>query len=242
MHRFLADAGLANLLGILEARFERVYYFGASALGRLPDPMDESPFEPRGVLAPLVWLGHETGALSDAPGITRAGGNFRLFFRRALRGQEGTATEVAAWGVALGGLAVLIDLLWHLGVAALGIGALTAGALFVLQARGYRAQGIDPGPWLRRWLSQVGKAVPAAGPVADANLQGLHIPVLAAVLGVGLLWFVCWPLGCLVGGVAIPMIVCACFAGAPLPPADGAGAAGPMRLDPVSPATYTSLD
>jgi hypothetical protein len=212
VYRFLAAAGLANLLGILEARFERVCYFGASALGRLPDPTDESPFEPRGVLAPLVWLGHETGALSDAPGVARAMRNFGQFFRRAMRGQEGTSSEVAAWGVTLAGLGALLHLLWHLGGAALALGAIAVGALLILQARRATARGANNLAWLPRRRSPSREPGPVATSAPEVNRSVLDGTILAAVLGVGVLWFLWWPLGCLAGSIVLPLIVCACFA------------------------------
>jgi hypothetical protein len=41
----------------LEGAFSHVQYFACSALGRMPDPQDSSPFRPAGVMAPLLWLG-----------------------------------------------------------------------------------------------------------------------------------------------------------------------------------------
>jgi hypothetical protein len=42
----------------LEQTFARARYFGCSALGRTPDPRYSSPFQPRGVVEPLLWLLH----------------------------------------------------------------------------------------------------------------------------------------------------------------------------------------
>ena len=40
----------------LEQKFTRLCYFACTALGRMPDPRDTRPFEPRGVAEPLLWL------------------------------------------------------------------------------------------------------------------------------------------------------------------------------------------
>jgi hypothetical protein len=40
----------------LEQKFRHVAYFTSSALGRIPSLKDVRPFEPRGVVEPLVWL------------------------------------------------------------------------------------------------------------------------------------------------------------------------------------------
>ena len=65
IRELLAKHKLNNVLNILEARFHRVAYFGVSSLGREPSDTDETPFRPRGVLAPLVWLCFQTCALND---------------------------------------------------------------------------------------------------------------------------------------------------------------------------------
>jgi hypothetical protein len=41
---------------LLERKFSRVQYFVCTALGRMPDPHDTSPFQPVGVTNPFLWL------------------------------------------------------------------------------------------------------------------------------------------------------------------------------------------
>lgn len=112
---FLCGAGLGGLVGNLEARFARVAYFPASALGRTPDPTNPLPFRPRGVLEPLVWLCHHTGALSDASELSQAWTNLRAYFRRALRGQEGSTAQLTTVGLLVGLGGTLLYGLWWLG-------------------------------------------------------------------------------------------------------------------------------
>ncbi|MFO1432368.1 MAG: hypothetical protein U1F76_19860 [Candidatus Competibacteraceae bacterium] len=40
----------------LESKFTRIQYFAGSALGRMPDRRNASPFQPVGVIEPLLWL------------------------------------------------------------------------------------------------------------------------------------------------------------------------------------------
>ena len=40
----------------LEQTFETVRYYAASSLGRIPQPRDNSPFKPAGVVEPFMWL------------------------------------------------------------------------------------------------------------------------------------------------------------------------------------------
>jgi hypothetical protein len=54
--RALVTLGGGNSLRALEHGFERMRFFAASALGRAPDLRDASPFQSRGVEAPLLWL------------------------------------------------------------------------------------------------------------------------------------------------------------------------------------------
>jgi hypothetical protein len=56
VREFLLKYGLENFVHNLEARFTYRRYFSCSALGRLPSPIDTSPFVPVRVLEPLVWL------------------------------------------------------------------------------------------------------------------------------------------------------------------------------------------
>jgi hypothetical protein len=52
----LERLGEAASVRALEQKFTRLRYFACTALGRLPDPRDTRPFEPRGVAEPLLWL------------------------------------------------------------------------------------------------------------------------------------------------------------------------------------------
>src|SRR6185436_2702646 len=52
----LERLGEAASVRALEQKFTRLRYFACTALGRLPDPRDVRPFEPRGVAEPLLWL------------------------------------------------------------------------------------------------------------------------------------------------------------------------------------------
>ena len=110
---FLVQHGLGDLANALEIRFERVAFFAAQM---------ENP--PHGVLAPLIWLSHHTGAFSDLPGWYWALGNLRRWWRRALRGREGPRAANIAWGLIIigGPLAVLlIGLLFGWKVLALAV-------------------------------------------------------------------------------------------------------------------------
>jgi len=53
---WLQGNGAGNLVRSIEAEFKHVGWFSLSALGRMPDPADKSPFTPRGALAPLLWI------------------------------------------------------------------------------------------------------------------------------------------------------------------------------------------
>jgi hypothetical protein len=113
VRRYLIDSGLGNFVGILESRFPRVGYFGVSALGRLPTPEDRSPFRPRGVLAPLVWLCYQTRAFSDAFSIQIVFANAFRILERSLRGHQGTRARVFAWLLVLGAAALLLCGAWY---------------------------------------------------------------------------------------------------------------------------------
>lgn len=54
--QFLIDNDLGNLVRDLYLQFERVHFFSCTALGRMPDYNDQSPFEPARVLDPLLWI------------------------------------------------------------------------------------------------------------------------------------------------------------------------------------------
>lgn len=53
---FLFRNGLDHFVRDAEMQFSRVRYFSCSALGRMPDPMNSSPFTPVNVANPLIWL------------------------------------------------------------------------------------------------------------------------------------------------------------------------------------------
>lgn len=53
---WLQGNGAGNLVRSIEQEFKPVGWFSLSALGRMPDPADKSPFTPRGALAPLLWI------------------------------------------------------------------------------------------------------------------------------------------------------------------------------------------
>jgi hypothetical protein len=98
VREFLRENGLSGLVANIEGKFERVSYFASTALGRSFDSSDSSPFRPRGVLEPLLWLCHVTGALSEGSPVERARRNFVDFVRRCFEGREG----LTAWYVAVG--------------------------------------------------------------------------------------------------------------------------------------------
>lgn len=64
VREFLNRYGLDNFVRDIEMQFSRVQYFSCSALGRMPDPMNNQPFTPVRVVDPLIWL------LSSAKAIT----------------------------------------------------------------------------------------------------------------------------------------------------------------------------
>lgn len=53
---WLEQNGAGNLVRAIEEDFKHVGWFSLSALGRMPDPADKTPFTPRGALAPLLWI------------------------------------------------------------------------------------------------------------------------------------------------------------------------------------------
>jgi len=100
---FLRQAGLGNLIGIVESRFGRVGYFAVSAL-RPPqtegDPRGlpgRNGFRPHGVLAPLIWLCYYTDALSDTDLFDRTFMNWHVYVSRCLKGREGVRAQIITW-------------------------------------------------------------------------------------------------------------------------------------------------
>jgi Double-GTPase 2 len=53
---WLEANGAGNLVRTIEQHFKQVGWFAASALGRMPDPQDSTPFSPRGAVEPLLWI------------------------------------------------------------------------------------------------------------------------------------------------------------------------------------------
>lgn len=53
---WLLANGAGNLVRTIEQHFEQVGWFAVSALGRMPDPEDKTPFSPRGAVEPLLWI------------------------------------------------------------------------------------------------------------------------------------------------------------------------------------------
>lgn len=53
---WLSANGAGNLVRSIEQDFKQIGWFSLSALGRMPDPTNRTPFTPRGALAPLLWI------------------------------------------------------------------------------------------------------------------------------------------------------------------------------------------
>lgn len=109
----LVNAGLGNLLNILETSFACVAYFGVSALGRMPTTGDQSTFQPRGTCAPILWLSYHTGGLTGASPFTQIVRNGWVTFRRALWGYEGRYPQVMSWTLLVCSASVLLCLGWY---------------------------------------------------------------------------------------------------------------------------------
>jgi hypothetical protein len=58
----LERLGEGRSIRALEQKFETVRYFACSALGRMPDPRDHSPFRGSGAIEPFLWLLNLDGA------------------------------------------------------------------------------------------------------------------------------------------------------------------------------------
>ena len=58
----LERLGEGRSIRALEQKFETVRYFACSALGRMPDPRDHSPFRGSGATEPFLWLLNLDGA------------------------------------------------------------------------------------------------------------------------------------------------------------------------------------
>jgi len=66
VRRWLVNQGLGDVVQLVESRCQSVRYFACSALGRTPDA-SSLPFEPRGVLEPLLWLLGEVDSFFARP-------------------------------------------------------------------------------------------------------------------------------------------------------------------------------
>ncbi len=53
---WLESNGAGNLVRSIEQDFKQAGWFSVSALGRMPDRANTTPFQPRGALAPLLWI------------------------------------------------------------------------------------------------------------------------------------------------------------------------------------------
>jgi hypothetical protein len=105
----LIQIGLGNVVQLLEHRFQTTCYFGASPLGRSLDDADHSPFHPRGVIAPLLWLCDQTCALGDMDPFDVLFINSHLYLMRALHGMEGPSMRRFAWfTLAAGAMMILM--------------------------------------------------------------------------------------------------------------------------------------
>lgn len=71
IEEFLEGNELGNLVRDLEFQFKNVGYFACSALGRMPDSADTRPYEPIGVLEPLLWLLGEAGVVGVRQELVR---------------------------------------------------------------------------------------------------------------------------------------------------------------------------
>jgi Double-GTPase 2 len=58
---WLEQQGAGNFVRIVESSFQKVGWFHASALGRVPDPSNRKAFVPEGTAAPLLWLLQQNG-------------------------------------------------------------------------------------------------------------------------------------------------------------------------------------
>jgi hypothetical protein len=152
VRRFLIEGGLANFVAMVEARFPRVAFFGVSALGRVPDQANHSPYRPRGALAPLLWLAYQSSALHGSFGLAQMVRNLALALRRGLRGSEGSGVQMSLWGLLLASTcAALFGLAWFVGLA-WTFGLMAAAGMGMTALSRYRANGLQDVVDLRRRL------------------------------------------------------------------------------------------
>jgi Double-GTPase 2 len=63
---WLESKGAGNFTRAVEQEFKHVRWFSCSALGRVPDASNQTPFEPEGAIAPLLWLLSRRGVVPAA--------------------------------------------------------------------------------------------------------------------------------------------------------------------------------
>jgi hypothetical protein len=111
----LVDAGLSNLVQIIEMRFDNYDFFAVAALNTTSGSGGcQETNRPAGVVAPLVWMCYQTNALGEIDQFDVAFINTHLYMIRALRGLEGGAAQVAIWGMLVGLLGMIISVLLSL--------------------------------------------------------------------------------------------------------------------------------
>ena len=127
-------------------------------LSRGISPSDASAFQPQGVLAPLVWLAYHSRALSDASDVVQAVWHFYTFFRRALRGLEGTPVQLGAYGFVIVVVTSLVYLFWSLGGILLCLIVLIVTAVLAVLWQRYRPAGWGAPETVRSGLRQALRA------------------------------------------------------------------------------------
>jgi hypothetical protein len=113
IRQFLAGAGLGNFLRILDTRFARVSFFLTSALAPARGASPSAAITPRGVSAPLIWVGYYSQALTGATTLQQICRNFWITLTRSVRGQEGTGAQLVAWAALTCAAAVLTCSIWY---------------------------------------------------------------------------------------------------------------------------------
>jgi hypothetical protein len=63
----LSRLGGDDTVRLLEQKFKNVRYFASTAMGRMPDLRDASPFQPAGVEQPVLWLLGQAATPSSRP-------------------------------------------------------------------------------------------------------------------------------------------------------------------------------
>jgi hypothetical protein len=66
----ISKLGDSTSIRSLELKFSTIRYFACTALGRMPELRNRSPFQPKGVIEPFLWLlGAKTQAASRKPRV-----------------------------------------------------------------------------------------------------------------------------------------------------------------------------